>query len=719
MPDDRTEPQNEPNPGPHRARPTPAARPDEVTLHDPRPQNRPHGTESTAPQTDAGQREALALSQRGFNVPGYKAIRQLGQGTYGVVWLAQEEATGIRVAVKFLTHKAGEDWRMLQGEVRQLAALHDDPGIVALLDAGLDANPPYYVMRYCEGGSLARRLEGGPLTVAEALPLFRQVCEALAYIHVKGIRHCDLKPGNILLDARGKPLIADFGQAHLSDDSSPALGTFFYMAPEQADLARQIPDARWDVYALGALLYAMLTGRPPREDSTLHRELKNTTRLSHRLKVYRERIGLAPRPREHRKVRGIDRDLVTLIDRCLELDPNKRPRDAGDVLQRLARRERRRRQRPLLVAAVLAPLALVLLMGGLIAAIFVNAERDFKNQDAKYAAQVRDRNTHIAELVATDVRLRIAKRTAALRRLAENREFADRVAALPRPTIKPQEERQLDQLIVAGIRIDDLPAGPRGQQADPGWDSLSLINPDGYIVSLATADGAAVPHSLREKPYRYRDWFHGQGEMPESYEGKMLERPYISEPYTSTLPGNPLMVTLVTPVRDKGGKAVALLSMSLEVKRIDEWFGKLHLNHTFAVLINRKGQYLFHPDKDKVRPHAVGKVPPPLAMELPAEMRSALARGESGSYAEAFPDPVRRDRLYEASYAPVGNALVEVPWGVVVQTAVGYESPGLAELRDTLWAAGALALTVVGVVLPLLWAWVLHALRKQEGLAHG
>ena len=84
----------------------------------------------------------------------------------------------------------------------------------------------------------------------------------LVHAHGKGVLHCDLKPANILLDQDGKPRLADFGQSRLSTEQAPALGTMFYMAPEQADL-EAVPDARWDVYALGALLYCMLTGGPP------------------------------------------------------------------------------------------------------------------------------------------------------------------------------------------------------------------------------------------------------------------------------------------------------------------------------------------------------------------------------------------------------------------------------------------------------------------------
>ncbi len=187
-------------------------------------------------------------------VPGYRPIKKLGEGTFGTVWLYEAIASGKRVAVKFFTHGTSQQWQLLQAEIMQLARLYGDPGIVQLQDLEPDATPPYCILTYAEGGSLADRLKDGPMPVTEALKVFREAALALAYVHAKGIIHCDLKPGNVLRDARGRALLADFGQAQLAGNLAPALGTFFFMAPEQADLAATIPDTRWDVYALGALL---------------------------------------------------------------------------------------------------------------------------------------------------------------------------------------------------------------------------------------------------------------------------------------------------------------------------------------------------------------------------------------------------------------------------------------------------------------------------------
>src|SRR5206468_4872446 len=175
---------------------------------------------------------------------------------------------------------------------------------------------------------------------------------------------------------------------------------------------------------------------------------------------------------------------VGVIDRCLELDPNRRPRDAGEVLELLARRERRRRQRPVLIAAVLAPLVLVLLMAAMLAQVFADARQSILDQDNQHSLQVRERNQHIAELVATDVRLRLRKRIELLRRLAEDDEFADYVSRIPPGLLPPDDERRMDAWLRKEIPLHDGKAAVRrGQAAQHLWDSVSVVTPRGYIVS--------------------------------------------------------------------------------------------------------------------------------------------------------------------------------------------------------------------------------------------
>jgi len=240
----------------------------------------------TLPQEEAAREAARAKSLRRegppLEIPGYQPERLLGVGAFGEVWVFVQKNTGRRVAVKFYAHRGGLDWSLLAREVEKLAFLFNDRHVVQLLGVGWDADPPYYIMEYMPEGSLADRLAAGPIPPAEAVRILRDIAQGLLHAHNKGVLHCDLKPANILLDHEGRARIADFGQSRLSHEQSPALGTLFYMAPEQADLSG-VPDARWDVYALGALAYCMLTGEPPRRLPQLVSRLEQARTLPERL----------------------------------------------------------------------------------------------------------------------------------------------------------------------------------------------------------------------------------------------------------------------------------------------------------------------------------------------------------------------------------------------------------------------------------------------------
>src|SRR6056297_1787938 len=128
-------------------------------------------------------------------------------------------------------------------------------------------------------------LRRGRLPVHEAVDLFEKICIRLNHCHGKGVLHCDVKPANVLLGTDNEPRLADFGQSRMSHDQTPAMGTLFYMAPEQADL-NSTPDARWDVYAAGALLYRMFAGNAPHRDQTILSQLDTAGSLPGRLTRY-------------------------------------------------------------------------------------------------------------------------------------------------------------------------------------------------------------------------------------------------------------------------------------------------------------------------------------------------------------------------------------------------------------------------------------------------
>ena len=336
-----------------------------------------HG-EGTELQSDTARRQAQDLSLRRTqpptNVPGYETQKLLGVGAFGEVWVALDRNTGRRVAIKFYSRASGLDWSQLSREVEKLVFLSADRYVVQLLDVGWDSDPPYYVMEYIEQGSLDDRLKrDGPMSPVEAVAIVHDVATGLLHAHSKGVLHCDLKPANVLLDEDHKPRIADFGQARLSHEQQSSLGTMFYMAPEQADL-KAVPDACWDVYALGALLYTMLTGGPPFRDDETVKTLEKSADLKRRLAQYREMIEQAPRPTEHRKVAGIDPALIEIIARCLAVDPSERFPNVQSVLDALAARDRRRQRRPLMLLGAIGP-ALLLAVVGLVALVMGRSNR--------------------------------------------------------------------------------------------------------------------------------------------------------------------------------------------------------------------------------------------------------------------------------------------------------------------------------------------------------
>lgn len=345
-----------------------------VAAYDPQPGYRRNGIVETVMSIERTQHQShddlndaklksLEPPMEPARLEGYKLVQHLGAGAFGQVWLAYDKTTGRRVAIKFYNRRSVGDVTGLAREVQKLATLAADRHVVQLLDVGWEADPPYYVMDYIDRGSLEDRLRRDKsIPVQEAVEIFQDVANGLSNLHGKGILHCDLKPGNVLLDEDNKPRLADFGQSRLSHEAVPSLGTMYYMAPEQADLTAT-PDARWDVYALGALLYVMLTGRPPYHDETLSGMMESTADLKHRLEAYRTGIVRSRPPTRHRRVPGVDRMLADIIDRCIASDPRKRFSNIQSVLFALRQRQEAISRRPLLLLGLLGPLALLVIVG--------------------------------------------------------------------------------------------------------------------------------------------------------------------------------------------------------------------------------------------------------------------------------------------------------------------------------------------------------------------
>lgn len=201
----------------------------------------------------------------------FRLLSEIGRGGMGVVYLAEDTRLLRRVAIKTLLPHLASDALVRERFVREsrTAAGLSHPGIVPIYAAADQAGVVYFVMGYVQGESLADRLlRTGPLDAHEALTITRQVAEALGFAHAAGVVHRDIKAENVLVDAMGRAVITDFGIARVGEAqpltaTGTVLGSVYYMSPEQ--VTGEALDGRSDIYALGVLLYHLLTGRYPYE----------------------------------------------------------------------------------------------------------------------------------------------------------------------------------------------------------------------------------------------------------------------------------------------------------------------------------------------------------------------------------------------------------------------------------------------------------------------
>lgn len=274
-------------------------------------------------------------SQKKIEIAGYQVVDELGRGGMGVVYKARQDGLNRIVALKMVLqgeYAGKEEIGRFRSEAEALASIQH-PNIVQVHAVGEHNGLPYFVLEFCSGGTLTNRLASNPDMAPEAIVrLMSALARAVHAAHEAGIIHRDLKPDNILFSSDDTPKISDFGlakQVQTSNDrtaSGMIMGTPKYMAPEQAAGRSRDVGPATDVYALGAILYEALSGRPPFQSESILDILEEVRSLE------------PPLPRKFRS--GIPRDLEAIAIQCLEKDPSKRYTSAQSLAEDLERWQR-------------------------------------------------------------------------------------------------------------------------------------------------------------------------------------------------------------------------------------------------------------------------------------------------------------------------------------------------------------------------------------------
>jgi serine/threonine-protein kinase len=303
------------------------------------------GAETGNNETLDGVLAEIDVPDADWRIGNYQILDEIGRGGMGVIYRARQRHSRRIVALKrVLSYHVDSDETLARfRREAEAAASLDHPNILPIYEVSEGEDGlPFFSMKFASGGSL---VEAGPALRDEprrSVALMAKVARAVQYAHVQGILHRDLKPGNILLDGRGEPLVSDFGLAKWLDTTSDVtrtltiFGTPGYIAPEQARGPAAKLTSAADVYSLGAILFDLFTGRPPFLGE-------------HALAVIQQ-AAEKPAPKLRSLEPALDRDLQTICARCLEREPSARYHSAGDLAEDL---ERWLQSRPIVARPVL------------------------------------------------------------------------------------------------------------------------------------------------------------------------------------------------------------------------------------------------------------------------------------------------------------------------------------------------------------------------------
>jgi predicted Ser/Thr protein kinase len=551
----------------------------------------------TFEQTSGEQAAARQAAEGNFpDIPGYEILRELGRGGMGVVYQARQTGLKRLVAVKMLLagrYAAPVERARFQAEVEAIARLQH-PNLVQVFEVGEREGRAFFSMECLDGGNLEDKLASGPQPPRQAAELVEVLARAIHAAHQRGVIHRDLKPANVLLTTEGVPKISDFGLAKRLDIASGPtrtqhiLGTPSYMAPEQAaGRSKQVGPAT-DVYALGAILYEMLTGRPPFQGESV-------------VEVVRQAAEEEPVP-PRRLQSTVPADLETICLKCLEKQPPQRYASAAalaDDLHRFlagkpvlarpigwwGRLAKWARRRP--AAAGLIALGALSLLAALAAGAWFTRRLATELQQTQQArrealAAKRELETALARKVAAGL-------DADLRQLEM---VPQSMAALLSVRVNWKEE-ELEAWMRALVAKDQRVFGLCVAFEPRQWVG-ARVHEDYCLYVYEQSGGLSakqlLPPSYPPPFYRERDWY----QVP-----KLTGRPSWSEPYQDPGADNTPMVTYSVPF-DREGKFSGVVAADLSI----EYFRGLHNRlkeqylgpDSYSFVLSPKGTLVYHPN---------------------------------------------------------------------------------------------------------------------------
>jgi serine/threonine-protein kinase len=643
----------------------------------------PEAPETTDDPSLTSARELLTsllsmAAEHGTLFGGYVVYEQLGRGGFGIVFRARRVGSDEPVALKQMRGGAQatpEERREFRAGAETAARLQHD-GIVKILEVGEIDNCPFLTMPLVAGGNLAATLELGRPSQAQAARWLKSISSAIHHAHIAGVLHCDLKPANILLDAQGDALVADFGsarrlskQGHCVESGEGVLS--YYMAPEQASGDTRALTLRADIYSLGVILYELLTGQVPYEGLAFADWVAEL--------VSRDPVRL-PRQLDS----SVNRDLELICLKCLEKDPSRRyasadllADDLGLVLEGqhpsvrpeglLLRALRWARLRPM-QAAIAAGLVLF----GFVLALSVFSVTHAEQSQQRGALET---NALIASSQAGAL-------------LFQLREFADRAERCGQ---KPSIRGLLINAAV-GEGASELESCARGFQ------SVYLTSANGRLLT----QWPHPPNAILGRNYAFRDYFLGSRYLGEHG----LHAAFLGQAYRAESNGQ-LQFAVSAPVFDSEGKWIGCVVAALAA---DSAIGQVRLQGSLesgrsVALLGPRGNdrpipgvpapaknfdFVVHPRLGLGREVAIQE---PVHSLLDRAFGAAVTPGEQFSlrwepplllsdYRDPLLDPTRGSL---AAFAPVG----QTGYIVVVQTSKDAVRRDVRALATQLaWRAG-------------------------------